>query len=88
MARRSKASFEKRAREKKKAEKAAQKREARSQRADEAREGDSAVATAEDLAGYGVATDEPTEADEASDDSEPGASPSPSGGLAGRGGTS
>jgi len=58
MARRSKASFEKRAREKKKADKAAQKRETRQQRTGDAQPGSPPVATADDLAGYGLISDE------------------------------
>ncbi|MGH0035526.1 MAG: hypothetical protein ACQGVK_10930 [Myxococcota bacterium] len=70
MARRSKASFEKRAREKKKAEKAAEKREARAQRGDDARPGTPAVATSDDLAGYGLASDEASDEPDADDDSQ------------------
>jgi hypothetical protein len=59
MARRNKASLFKRQREQKKAEKAAHKREARAQR--ETPEGASGtpVASAEDLAGYGLSQDDP-----------------------------
>jgi len=53
MARRSKMSFQKRQREKKKAEKAALKRDERSRREKEPREGGGTVATPDDLADYG-----------------------------------
>jgi len=68
MARRSKTSFQKRNREKKKADKAAQKRDARAQRAEEPRPGEPPVATNEDLADYGFAPDEPGESSD--DDSD------------------
>jgi hypothetical protein len=54
MARRNKASFQKRAREKKKAEKAALKREQRSQRERETPGSEPQVATPDDLADYGL----------------------------------
>lgn len=78
MARRSKASFEKRAREKKKSEKAAMKREARALRGDEPRESDVDVATTEDLAGYGFPVDEPAAPEGDEEDQPPAGAPGPS----------
>jgi hypothetical protein len=63
MARRSKPGVLKRQRERKKAEKAAWKREQREQRAQHKGEGAGLVATRDDLAGYGLAS-EATPADE------------------------
>ncbi len=57
MARRNRMSVQKRLRERQKAEKAALKREQRSQRGD-SRDMDSLVATQDDLEGYGVVPEE------------------------------
>ena len=66
MARRNKASFQKREREKKKAEKAAMKREMRGQK--ERSEDESLVASQDDLAAYGLGPeDEGEEPDESRD---------------------
>ncbi len=64
MARRNKASVLKRQRERKKAEKAALKRELRVQREPAETEPANRVATSEDLAGYGLVEDEAEEAAE------------------------
>lgn len=62
MGRRTKSSFQKREREKRKAEKASRKRELKEERAQEPRQGSEEVATQDDLAGYGLAP-EPEESD-------------------------
>jgi hypothetical protein len=65
MARVNKMSVLKRQRERKKAEKAALKREQRGQPIEPVEERDSPVATRDDLAGYGLLVDEEEEAGEA-----------------------
>ena len=63
MARRNKASLFKRQREQKKAEKAAHKREARAQRDTPESASGTQVASAEDLAGYGLSHEDPRSTD-------------------------
>ncbi len=65
MARVNKMSVLKRQRERKKAEKAALKREQRGQPSDDVEERDSPIATRDDLAGYGLVVDEEEETEEA-----------------------
>ena len=63
MGRRTKTSFQKREREKRKAEKASRKRELRDERSQEPKDDSEEVATEDDLAGYGLAPEEPEELD-------------------------
>lgn len=58
MGRRTKASFQKRQREKRKAEKAERKREERARRSEEPSQSEQ-VADEDELAGYGIAPEEP-----------------------------
>jgi hypothetical protein len=63
MGRRTKTSFQKREREKRKAEKASRKRELREERSSEPKDESEEVATEDDLAGYGLAPEESEELD-------------------------
>ena len=63
MGRRTKTSFQKREREKRKAEKASRKREIKEERSSEPRDESEVVATEDDLAGYGLAPEPEEETD-------------------------